>query len=412
MQTKLRISLRERGEPQVVSPADWMSAGCADDATALARLGVLKVTRSDAYVLLEPKTLVGVFDSPRLLLEVLPKAPVLSAGLLQRLNHWRKSIDVDDPSKVGVFSDSVSLWKSFELLLTNLHSEGLPWSYARKTDISSAPRGRVLFRETLTRLAARGINHQLVANIQVRDHFNCFAPALDTVRRRLVLLENAPPEVRSRVVRLISLIADISVPVSEDEARSAFKMMAELEGRPSLDALLRFCLQILDGDRYYRHSQRVGSGIAEFVDLEKLWENAIQMLLMQHSGSVDDRVLLHPLRRAAITLFEDGGPEIDPDIVSYRGSFQHAIVDAKYSIATSPSAADVYQMTAYLSRLKCQVGLLAYVAQRSETEMHLVGTLGDGRKLFACYLTLDAFDSEFNMLRDILSATDSISEMV
>lgn len=404
MQGKLHISLRERGSPQVISRSDWAKSNCGADANQLARIGVVKIQQAGDYLLLEPKTLTGVFDSPRLRLEVLAKSPNLASGLLRRLDGWRKRLNVEEPGKRGNSAEAGTLWNTFDHLLSRVHQEGLPWEYTTVKLVTSAPRGRINFRETISKLIAKGVNHKVVAGQQVRHHFAHFAPALDAVRRRISSLEAVDPSLRSRVVRLIDLSGDFSIPVEDIEAKDAFRRLSELEGRPALLALCAFCLQALAGGDYVRISRRIGSGIAEFVDMEKLWESAVQMLFTHQHHSSGDKIVLHPLRGTGQRLFVDGGPEIDPDIVFYRQAKPVAVIDAKYSVATSPTAADVYQLSAYVSRLKCDIGVLAYVADGSDTTARKIGTLDDGRSLFACYLALHAFDGHERTLANLLPA--------
>lgn len=411
MQAKLRISLKERGTPQVISREEWANSGCINDTTGLVRLGVIKVSQSGPYLLIEPKTLVGIFDSPRLRLEVAPKSPTLSAGLLKILEGWRKTIDVEDHNRQGNSTQMESVWKTFEALLSDLHREGLPWLYTRKIEISSTPRGRILFCETLAKCLTRGIHHQVVSSAQVRSHIDNLAPALDAVRRKIATLEIDQPNIQSRVARLIDLAGDVSLPISDGQAKNVFNELSGLNGRPALEALVLFCKRELDDGEPFRISQRVGSGIAAFVDLEKLWENAIQMLLELHVSSANERVLLHPQRRSGLRLFDDGGPQLDPDIIIYRESKAVAVVDAKYSLASCPSADDVYQLSSYVSRLESSIGILAYVSEGDETSVQKIGTLNDGRELFACYLSLNAFDTSRRALDSIFLTSYPLTEI-
>lgn len=411
MQGKLHISLRERGAPQVISRADWAKLNCSADANELSRIGVLKIQPSGNYLLLEPKTLVGVFDSPRLRLEIIAKSPDLASGLLRRLDGWRKRLNVDEAGKPGHSTEEGSLWNSFDQLLSGVYQEGLPWEYTTVTRVTSAPRGRVDFRETISKLIARSIHHKVVARQQVRHHFAYFASALDAVRRRISTLEAGEPSLRSKVLRLIDFSGDFSIPVEDRDAKDIFHQLSSLQGRPALLELCAFSKQILEGGDYLRISQRIGSGIAEFVDMEKLWECAVQMLFMQQYRSSDAKIVLHPLRGTGQMLFDDGGPQIDPDVVFYKRAKVVAVIDAKYSVATSPSAADVYQLTSYVSRLKGDIGVLAYVADGPDTTAKKIGTLEDGRGLFACYLSLLAFDAPERTLMGLLPAESLAAEV-
>jgi len=404
MQGKLRIRLRERGSPEVISRVEWARSNCGADANELARIGVVKIQQSGEYLLLEPKTLVGLFDSPRLRVEVLAKSPDLASDLLRRLDGWRKRLDVDDPSSPGKTTDGISFWSTFNYRLSGVHQEGLPWKYSNVKRVTSAPRGRINFRETISKHVAKGITHKVAASQKIRHHFASFAPALDAVRRRISFLEAGHPALRSRVARLIDLSGDVSIPVDDRDAMDAFEQLSELDGRPALLGLCAFCKQVLLDGNHIRISHRIGSGVAEFVDMEKLWESAVQMLFIQHHHSTQDQVALHPLREKEkkLTLFDDGGPEIDPDIVVYKKAKAVAVIDAKYSVAASPSADDVYQLSSYVWRMKCDIGVLAYVAADDETTIKKIGTLDDGRGLFACYLSLRAFDPSERILAGLL----------
>lgn len=411
MSFKIRINLKERGTPKLVPRDECLKAGCINDIAALSQLGAVKVTHANEHLLIEPKNLVGVFDSARLRLEVKSKTPELSSGLIKIITGWRKKINVADPSKNGELSDAEGLWKRFEILLLDVHREGLPWSYRIHEHNSSTPRGRILFRESMNRLASKGISHQLIFNAQTREFFEDFAPLLDAVRRRIISMEEGLPSNRSKVFQLINLVGDLSKPISIGDAQIAIKKLTALEGRPALKTLCKFCAEIIDASETFHISQNIGSGVAEFIDLEKLWESAVQMLLEQHIQSAAERVLAHPLRGKKLTLFNDGGPTIDPDIITYRGALQYAVVDAKYIIASTPSADDVYQLCAYQSRLKCDIGIIAYVSENAQAEVQKIGTLSDGSQLFACFLTLDAFNAHGRILREIFSSSKPITEM-
>lgn len=402
MQTKLCISLRERGTPQIVTFADWERSNSAIVANELARMGVVKVQNAGQFIVVEPKTLVGVFNSPQLRLEVCAKSPQLVNSLLPQLDGWRKFLNVQDSKIEGTNTGIEGIWNTFETLLTRVHQEGLPWEYVRVTKITSTPRGRVNFHETNSKIISKGINHKVAVSQQIRNYLQNFSPALDAVRRRLSSLEFDDYLRRSRVIRLIDLAGDFSVQLNNAEAKGVFNVLSELEGRPALVALCNFCNQILTGEDSIRISRRVGSGVAEFVDMEKLWESAVQLLFTNQHQLQDEQVVLHPLRGSRRTLFDDGGPAIDPDIIFYKGLKALAVIDAKYSIVSSPSAADVYQLASYVSRLKCNIGVLAYVADSYDTSITKIGTLDDGRVLFACYLSVNAFDPAVRSLEGLL----------
>jgi hypothetical protein len=133
--------------------------------------------------------------------------------------------------------------------------------------------------------------------------------------------------------------------------------------------------------------EHVPGGIARFQDLEDLWELCTHHLVeswLRRSGT-PGAAALHALRASGIRLFEDGGPELDPDIVVKDGQRITAVFDAKYKAldwGSSGSAADLYQITAYVRRLSARAGILVYFAYEREQAM-LVGTTSKGAQV-AC----------------------------
>lgn len=152
----------------------------------------------------------------------------------------------------------------------------------------------------------------------------------------------------------------------------------------------------------FRVSQRIGWGVAEFVDLERLWEDATALLTAAHRPSATSTIVQHPLRAAPLTLMTDGGPALDPDTVVYEGSSPRVIVDAKYSITGSPIAGDIYQIAAYVGRLGASAGVLAYVSPQDRSTVAVVGTLADGAKVIFWSLAADAFHAKQGALSDLL----------
>jgi 5-methylcytosine-specific restriction endonuclease McrBC regulatory subunit McrC len=402
MQNRLSISLIERGQPHVVSLEDWTLSNCAIEASELVKRGIIKLVSSGNFVLLEPKTLVGAFTSPRLRLEIKPKFSSLSSALAEMLDVWRRQVKQDSLVKTGLDARQASLWRTFEALLLQVHKEGLPWSYKTCSEETSTPKGRILFRETVTKLHSRGITHRVFSKKQVKDYFGQMASTLDTVRRKLALLEIPTRENEQNISRLIELTGDRYLMVSEYQATSILNTLLEFPHRPALKKLVEFCCQLLGNSETYRVSERIGSGVAEFVDMEKLWEHAVQMLLQLKSKYSADSIAIHPLREKSVRLFADGGPRLDPDIVIYDSGGAFAVVDAKYSSANTPSADDVYQLTCYVTRLSATIGILAYVSVDEHTRYQEIGTLSNGSKLFSCYISLSAFNSDCSIFDNIL----------
>lgn len=403
MSKAIKIQLIERGAAQVVAIQDWLSAGCELEARELVKKGVVKLTASGDHILVEPKTLVGSFFSSRLTVDVKPKFEYLSGTLLTMLKEWRKYVHHKQDDKDGAFRQDATAWRTFEVLLTNFLREGLPWAYTSVIHDTSAPRGRILFQDTVTKLHSRGVAHRVFSRAQIREYVADIAPSLAAVCRKLEMIEPSTTEFIRRVRRLINSIGECNKIFSEVAASDKLKSLLNWEGRPALREIAYFGSELLGGKDEFRVSETIGSGVAEFVDMEKLWEHAIQMLIAMKLQPYIVEVVMHPLRGSITRLFNDGGPKLDPDIIVQREKKMLAIVDAKYSSASSPSADDVYQMTCYCTRLQAKVGLIAYVSDTDVSRVSRIGTLENGAPIFACYISLNAFNPSNAFMANVVS---------
>jgi hypothetical protein len=411
MQTKLRIKLRERGDPAVIQQEEWSLASAGIAVQELHRQGIVRLKPSGSYVLVEPGTLVGRFDSHSLQIDVAAKSEEMERKLRNSFTLWRKTVNQVDKDKSGKKPEQLGLFASFELLLLRLLGEGLPWTYKSRNEVTSRPKGRILFGQTITQLLSKGINHRVVSSVQTREFVDDFAAALESARRRLTLLEKPDFRIAARVSSLIEIVGDRSVPMAEACADQVMTKLESFSGRPALANIVAFCRQLFGSLEPYRLSTTIGTGVAEFIDMEKLWEHAVQ-LIFQHQVPGDTiEVRLHPLRKSPRSLFHDGGPTLDPDIVITNGTNAIAVVDAKYSLAKSPSAADVYQLTCYVTRLGAPIGILVYVAEGAETVVSKIGTLDNGACLFACYVSLAAFESGNGPIATVFSEIFASSNM-
>lgn len=403
MHDRVSIKLRERGEPQVVTRDRWDIVEATGEARELIRLGVLKVRRAGEAVIVEPKTLVGTFHSPTATIEISPKRPEFMAMLLRASDRWRKHASTVDQRSSGSTSTAVSLGRKFREVLLDLTSEGPPWRYSRAVVTTSMPKGRVLFGETIVKLHTRGISHSVVVSKQERHADAHLSTVLQTVLRAIEAVEPVDPRDRSDSIRLISLLGQVSELMPRIEARRILAELGqEFPDRQALQLAIKFCLAVLSESKPFRISQRIGTGVAEFVDMERLWEDAIALVAKEHSPSSALDFMQHPLRASTITLMDDGGPKLDPDLVGYDGSSSPVVIDAKYSLANAAAADDVYQITGYVDRMKASVGVLAYVAPGDHSVVQLIGTLKGGAKIVFWSLAADVLDAPHGAMRDVL----------
>jgi hypothetical protein len=107
----------------------------------------------------------------------------------------------------------------------------------------------------------------------------------------------------------------------------------------------------------------IGNVSFSFTDADALWERAVHQAMQQSVSPLGWEARLHPLRTQGFRLFNDGGPEIDPDVLTYGdGGSVLMAVDAKDFTQKTAEASGVYQVTAYARALHAPSGVLIYLA--------------------------------------------------
>ena len=393
MAQKIAVQLRERGEPTIVDLASWRNICAITNVDDLVRIGAVGVSVVGTGVLLSPRSIVGAYTSPLFSLRISPKSKAMYASLLAFINEWRKLVSVQDEERRGDIELEADVWITLCKLLEALLRQGQPWNYSTPVAVSSMPRGKILFRETATRLLSRGITHKIYHRTQRRNYYEDLATALDTVCR---FLEDSNPSAsgaRTRAKKLIASTGDLSYPMSQSQAYEFFTTLEREDHSAASNQLARFCCEVLGPDEIFRLSAMIGKGVAEFIDMERVWEVAVQLLFERHLPTAQYSVELHALRGTNTRLFVDGGPKIDPDIIVFEKGAARIIVDAKYSESSSPSAGDVYQLASYMGCLQSHVGVLAYLGNADRTSIEKIGSLENGSTLYAAYVSPQEFSS-------------------
>ncbi|MBK5290729.1 MAG: hypothetical protein JJE04_03410 [Acidobacteriia bacterium] len=270
-----------------------------------------------------------------------------------------------------------------------VHS-GLPFLYSKHLVTTARPRGRVHFRYTIRQLQSRGIRHKVVCEQTVRQGNARLEGVLGTTmsvlrdrlwhgssqRSKLDLLDAI---VETRTLRLVEAIG------------VADELVTEYDDWPEIRLLISICRGILSGDNEVWNIQHeLDFGECRFCNMDRLWEVGVLRALEESAHSANLRAEFHPFRRSGVFLFEEGGPEIDPDIVVFDRSQPAAVIDAKYSVAREPSADDVYQIVCYSSRLGSRFAALVYLAQPGGAWFVQIGTTSQGTKCFAAGVPLDS----------------------
>jgi hypothetical protein len=289
---------------------------------------------------------------------------------------------------------------AFVRALLGCVSEGIPWHYGSRTSPTSFPRGKLAFRETVRSLAPRGIKHQVITTTPTRIQD---LRIVRVVRAAHGCLANVPAVTQEMLANAETLISafDLAEPFAnlEQAIVTAKSCLTRSNGEhPAAAELIVRSLEVLS--REYAAAGvicPVPGGLARFRNLEELWERCVLRLVNCSPTLIrDSAAQFHGLIALDYRLFSDGGPKLDPDIVSFHGDRVFAIVDAKYKrmgYSESASAEDLYQLTAYVRRTSAHIGILVYFATDS-SKAELVGTTPEGALVIVISLSAELLLSE------------------
>jgi hypothetical protein len=344
----LDLILRERGLPVAVTPDQWRHLKMEDIVAPLSRHGILRVERTTAAILLFPSHFVGELRAPGLRLTIQAKdQPFFEAVLkLAVESSERKTHHQELKTSAGEGED---LATPYVRALENCVDEGLPWQYMHSAEATSRPKGRPNFAKTISEFVSRGIQHRIVAAYLCLPEVYGATQAL--ISRAAILID------------ALEVYQELSIPAALEggAALLAEEHLLSKSARALLDASMR----VLEGvGRVGTALMTVPSGVARFVNVERVWEQAVAGLV--RTAFPDSSVALHGLASAGFRLFGHRGPTIDPDVVGFSedGSIS-LIADAKYKVLGENDlqgiSTDVYQLTCYVERTQATIGVLIYV---------------------------------------------------
>lgn len=383
----MRLNLQERGSSVVVSLDQWRSHSLDQPMKALASKNVIRIARSNAGFVVTPGNYVGELVLPSARVRIEPKSPSVLAAMdklallakERHLQHLRSDDDADGSKKGDPASE-------FRDALVDCVYEGIPWQYAKATEPTSFPRGRIEFGRTVRQLATKGIRHRVIVTRPVHRQHEQFVRVVQSVISVLPNIAGATSKTL-REVHTLSQAFDTAEPFgSSDEAiEAAYVLLQSFSVEPSRSAarLIDCCIRILEREHLFAGwVAHVPNGIARFRNIEELWERCVQVLVdvwLRDLGVRAD-AHLHGLRGREVRLFDDGGPVLDPDVVIEATGTIIAAVDAKYkllNLMSSGASTDLYQLTCYVRSLSASLGILVHLAERDEYAK-VVGTTSEG----------------------------------
>lgn len=95
------------------------------------------------------------------------------------------------------------------------------------------------------------------------------------------------------------------------------------------------------------------SGDAQLIRTAHVYESYLRKVVQQIRSPFGD--IVSGPEKIHLSLYDDGGYPINPDIIVWRGGEPVLLIDAKYKF---PDSGDHYQMISYLSRFNLETGIL------------------------------------------------------
>ena len=381
------IVIRERGKAHYLEPALVARPEVELAVSELVNSGVL--TRDEASnggMLLAAGNFIGDYVTSGFRLSVVPKSPNLFRAMGRRLDGLaaaRSLRGIVITSKEGQTAQDPAA--ELPDTLDAAIAEGLPFSFRRQRVVSSRPKGRIVFRDMLRLQGAGKGKHRAVTEQSVRELDRVMRTVLSAaVERALPVLMAAPREALR--VMLAAEALGLEQSSSLGEATEAAKQIeTSLSDYPAAAKLVKLSLSILRQESLWRIAEKSPNRTFAFSNGERMWELAVALLIdgsLARAHFQELSVLSHPMRGSSVRLIEPAGPEIDPDVVVYDGARAAVVGDAKYSVASSADAQDVYQLYAYVERLAAPIGVLAYLSEGASWWKEL-GKTADGSVLIA-----------------------------
>jgi len=359
------VQLAESGPPLVFLASEWDETPYAVDVEQLAARRVVRIMRMGRSVLVEPQFYVGELRGAGWTVRVVPRWPDLYRSLRELVGSRPERL-VSAFEGAGTDRRVSEAAEAFARAVRVLLDDGLPLTFHPEVRATSSPRGRILVRETYQRFGMRGVGHLVVVRSSRRTTDVRVAAVVATTWEVLRLSGEADHLELRGLDEVVGLVAGEQAAVSSTEALSLIpEALEEQSDRVAVRNLLLLCRDVLTREsRFWGYEATGPGGQARFCNMVRLWELGILSAFesrLQGGAAAALRIADHPLRRGGLRLFDDGGPELDPDSVVYRSGRSLLVIDAKYSAAGAATASDVYQIVCYVDRLQAAAGLLVYV---------------------------------------------------
>lgn len=401
------LILTELGVPAVITAQQWDIQGFEDVVPKLESERILATRWLGEFCSIQAGTYVGNARSAKLAVTIKPRFPDFFQVIKKFLTDAAsRNVRFPNPAFHDESRKSpLSPVQRFLISLNNCLDEGIPFHYVPVTTSTEFPRGVLDVNATVKNLLSTGMSHRVICRESKRLPLFDFCSVVNAAG---ILAKQWLSDERA-LTQLTWLETALSVfsPNREMNLDEAVKLAESiLDGTLSDSAtdLIASSLALLKMEGVLQPIQHRSRKLSfDFLKTDYLWELAVFQIFAEIS--IFD-VRFHPMRASKTTLLIDGGPQIDPDVtLNTGGGDVVAVLDAKYSVATSAAASDLYQILAYSDRLEAQHGVLIYITN-DKTWIRKIGTTRRGGVLWEVGIQKD------NPISELRSASQDLSRLL
>lgn len=360
--------LKQRGGPAVLSRQSYDDYW-VDGLETLVAHRIVRVEPRTDYVLIYPNQYVGSARCAGRRLMIEPKFPELLFQLRRNFPLQKRDVGLEGFDPAREQKDTSDYAIRFLAALAEVINYGIPFTYEKRRFEGSSLIGHLDIGQTIRRFASKGNDHEAVTLRSVR--FADFV-TVDVIWRATDILRDfsvLSTDEEGRLDVMLTAIGPRTRELSLAEALSYSEVLLySFPDRPDLIELADCCKDIFEHNRTDDDIEAaIGSVSFSFTDADALWERAVHQAMQQSVSPLGWEARLHPLRNQGFRLFSDGGPEIDPDVLTYSGGDSVIMaVDAKDFTQKSAEASGVYQIAAYSRALHAPSGVLIYLADAED----------------------------------------------
>lgn len=332
-------------------------------AAALAATGIVKVVPLDppGRWLIETDSYVGILVGEGWELRILPRIQISKLLFLLTYSLRPRGWEGVATAMAGERDLVQALAAGFCLHAERVAEQGLLRGYVPVQERRNDLRGRVRFKDQLTRLAGRPLPLEVAYDDFATDVLE--NRLLRTALEVLLALDRVAPPSRARLLRLRALLEEVGV--LHDRSQIKLPPITRLNQR--YDAALVIAKLILDGTSL-RQERGALPARSFLFDMNEVFESflfaALRESLRAHGGVVQRQV------RGSLDTAAEERLRLRCDIVWRKRGEIRALIDAKYKSLSASAATpseDAYQMLAYCVGFGVRRGTLLYVREGPDT---------------------------------------------